>query len=180
MLTRTQKEEQVAELREKLGRASSVFVADYRGITVKAAEELRGSLRGDPDNEYEYRVIKNALLRIAAGEAELEGLTEYFSGPSAVAISYGDPVGLAKLLVDFSKANECFEIKGGLGDGKTVDDREIAVLATLPNLEQLRGQLVGLIQASSTKLVRLLKEPGGQVARLVAARRTSLEEAGGD
>ena len=102
------------------------------------------------------------------------------SGPSAVAISYGDPVGLAKLLVDFSKANECFEIKGGLVDGKTVDDREIAVLATLPNLEQLRGQLVGLIQASSTKLVRLLKEPGGQVARLLEARRTSLEEAGGD
>ena len=180
MLTRAQKEEQVAELREKFGRATCVFVADYRGLTVEALEKLRGSMRGDPSNEYEYRVIKNSTLKLAAGETDMEPLTEHFKGPTSVAISYGDPVGLAKLLVDFSQENEIFDIRGGVVEGKAVSDSEIATLATLPNLEQLRGKLVGLLQAPATKLVRLLKEPGGQVARLVAARRTSLEEAGGD
>lgn len=180
MLTRTQKEEQVVELKKKFDQASSVFVADYRGLSVKAVEELRGSLRGDPENEYEYRVVKNSTLRIAAGETELGDLTQHFNGPTAIAISYGDPVGLAKRLVDFSKANEVFEIKGGFVDGKSLDQADIAVLATLPSLDQIRGKLVGLLQAPATKLARLLMEPGSQLARLVEARRGSLEEAGGD
>jgi large subunit ribosomal protein L10 len=82
---------------------------------------------------------------------------------------------LAKTLVDYAKEHEVFELKGGYLDGRMLDTQEVETLATLPTLETLRGQMVGLLQASATKLARLLKEPGGQMARLVEARRAQLE-----
>lgn len=178
MLTRAQKEDQVSELRDKFARASSVFVADYRGLSVKQVTDLRARLSGG-EGDVDYRVAKNTLLRRAVDGSGAEVLLEHFSGPTAVALSYGDPVQLAKALVDYSKENEVFELKGGYLDGKALGTAEIATLATLPSLDQLRAKLVGLVQAPATKLVRLLKEPGGQLARLVAAQRDKLEESGG-
>ena len=97
-------------------------------------------------------------------------------GPAAIAIAYGDPVSMAKVLVQYAKKHEVFEIKGAMLDGQALGKEEVAQLATLPSLQQLRGQLAGLLLAPATKLVRLLKEPAGQLARLAAARRDSLEE----
>lgn len=176
MLTREQKKEEVAELGEKFARATSVFVADYRGLDVEAQSELRGQLRGLEDAECEYRVAKNTLLKLASEGSDAAVLKEHFSGPTAVAIGYGDPVSVAKVLVKYAKDHEVFEIKGAMLDGKALDESEIATLATLPTLIELRGKLVGLLQAPATKLVRLLSEPGGQLARLVAARKDSLSE----
>lgn len=179
MLTRTQKEEQVASLRDKFGRATSVFVADYRGLTVQQSNELRAKLRGEPDRgDVEYQVTKNSVLKLATSDSPLEVLKECFSGPTAVAISYGDPAAVAKVLVEYAKESEAFELKGAYLDGRALDESEIATLATLPSLDELRGKLVGLLQAPATKLARLLKEPGGQLARLLEARRKSLEPAG--
>lgn len=175
MLTRAQKQEQVDALKDKFGRATSIFVADYRGVSVQEINELRSKLREGGSEEYEYRVTKNSLLKRAVDGTEASVLTEHFEGPTAIAISYGDPVSLAKVLVDYEKAKEPFELKGGFLDGKALDTGEIATLATLPSLDQLRGKLVGLIQAPATKLVRLFSEPGSQLARLMEARRGSLE-----
>jgi large subunit ribosomal protein L10 len=179
VLSRAQKEDQVADLRQRFGRASSVILADYRGLTVGATEELRGALRQDPESESEYHVIKNSVLKHAVKDSDLDVLTEHLTGPTACAVTYGDPVALAKVLVDFQKKHDVFELKGGYLDGKALDSGEIATLATLPNLQELRGKLVGLLVAPATKLVRLLNEPGAQLARLVEARRAALEEAGG-
>ncbi|MDG2336084.1 MAG: 50S ribosomal protein L10 [Myxococcota bacterium] len=176
MLNREQKREVVAELGEKFGRATSVFVANYRGLSVEEVRELRGKLRGNSDDDYEYRVAKNSLLSLASEGHDAEVLKDHFTGPTAVAISYGDPVGLAKVLVDYAEEHEVFEIKGAVLDGKALDKGEVAHLATLPNLLELRGKLVGLLQAPAAKLARLLNEPAGQMARLVAARKDSLEE----
>jgi large subunit ribosomal protein L10 len=178
VLTRAQKEEQVATMREKFGRATSIFVADYRGLDVKQATRLRSELRSAGEGDYEYQVVKNSVLKRACDGADTEALSEHFMGPTAIAISYGDPAGLAKLLVDYSKAHEVFELKGGFLDGKAIDTAEIKTLATLPSLDQLRAQLVGLLNAPATKLVRLLNEPGGQLARLVKAREGALAEGG--
>jgi large subunit ribosomal protein L10 len=179
MLTRNEKEEQVATLRDKFGRATGVFVADYRGLSVGQANDLRARLRGDSaGGEVEYRVTKNSVLRRAASDSPLDVLTETFNGPTAVAISYGDPAALAKVLVGYAKDNEVFEVKGAYLDGRALDGGEIATLATLPTLDELRGTLIGLLNAPATKLVRLLKEPAGQLARLLEARRNALEEAG--
>ena len=180
MLSRAEKKEQVTELRQRFGRASSVFLADYRGLTVLEAEELRGALRADPEAENEYHVIKNSVLKHALIDSDLEPLTEHLKGPTACAISFGEPVALAKTLVEFQKKHDVFELKGGYLDGEALDTGEIARLATLPNLHELRGKLVGLLVAPATKLVRLLNEPGAQLARLVDARRSALEESGGE
>jgi large subunit ribosomal protein L10 len=178
MLTRAQKEEQVEVLKEKLGRATSVFVADYCGLTVIEGNTLRRELRGDQPDESEYSVTKNSVLKLAVADSDAAVLSEYFTGPTSVAISYGDPVRIAKVLVDTAEKVEAFEIKGGFLDGKALTEAEVATLATLPSLDELRGTLIRLVLAPATKLVRLLKEPGGQIARLVDARRGSLEEGG--
>jgi large subunit ribosomal protein L10 len=178
MLTREQKEEQVAELHEKFERATSVFVADYSGLEVKQIEALRGGLRKAEGSESEFRVTKNSILRLASEGGPAEGLKDHFRGTTSIAMSFGDPVALAKALVDYEKDNEAFEIRSGLLDGKVLELAEISNLATLPSLDALRGQIVGLLQAPAGKLARLLNEPAGQMARLVAARKTALEEGG--
>ena len=178
MLTREQKEEQVAELRDKFERATSVFVADYRGLDVPQMEELRGGLRKAEASESEFRVAKNTVLRLATAGGAGEGLQEHFTGTTSIAMSFGDPVSLAKTLVDFEKENEAFEIRSGMLDGQVLDKAEISNLATLPSLDELRGKIVGLLQAPAGKLARLMTEPPGQIARIAAARAKSLEEGG--
>ena len=176
MLTRTQKEEQVAELNEKFSRAKSVYVADYRGLDVAAADNLRQRIRKGGAGDFEYRVAKNSVLRRASADLDVAGLTEHFEGPTAIAISFGDPVGLAKILSDFAKDHEVFELRGGVVDGEVIDTAQIAALAKLPSMDALRGTIAGLLLASATKLVRLVAEPGAQLARLVEARRAQQEE----
>ncbi len=178
MLTRTQKEEQVTDLRDRFARAVMVCVADYRGLDVPTVNALRGDLRQQGEGDFEYRVTKNAVLRRAVADTAAEAITEHFSGPTAVAFSYGDPVGLAKVLVKYDEDHEVFDLKGGFFDGKALSRDELATLATLPSLDELRGKIVGLLQAPATKLVRLLVEPASQVARLVEARRAQIEEGG--
>jgi len=170
VLTRAQKEEQVAELREKFGRATCVYVADYRGVDVQSVNQLRRRIRKEGAGEFEYRVTKNSVLRRAAADTAVAEVVQRFQGPTAIAISYGDTVGLAKILVDFAKEHEVFELKAGVLDGKAFEPAEIGRLATLPSLDELRGRIVGLIQAPATKLVRLISEPGAQLARVLAAR----------
>jgi large subunit ribosomal protein L10 len=170
VLTRAQKEDQVAEFKEKFGRATCVYVADYRGVDVTSINALRGRIRKEGAGDYEYRVLKNSVLKRASEETVVASLAERFAGPTAIAISYGDPVGLAKILVDFAKDHEIFELKGGVLEGNALEPGEIGTLATLPSLDELRGKLIGLLQAPATKLVRLISEPGGQIARVLAAR----------
>jgi large subunit ribosomal protein L10 len=170
LLSRAQKEEQVAELREKFGRATCVYVADYRGVAVENVNQLRRRVRREGGGDYEYRVTKNRVLKLAADGGRAAALAPQFRGPTAVAISYGDPVGLAKILCDFAKDNEKFTLRGGVLEGAAIAPDDIAKLATLPGLDQLRGKLLGLLLAPATKLARLLVEPGAQLARLTAAK----------
>ncbi len=178
MLTRTQKQEQVADLKDKLARATGVFVADYRGLSVRAVNELRSKLRA-PGTDFEYRVAKNTLVRRAIEGSQVAEFAQSFQGPTALALAFGDPVPLAKILVDYAKQHEVFELKAALVEGRALDRQEIATLATLPSLEGLRARLVGLLQAPATQVVRLVAAPGAQLARLVEARRRRLEEEGG-
>lgn len=178
MQTFQQKQDAVADFKDRFGRANGVFVADYCGIDVEAVSGLRGSLRTVGEGLYEYHVVKNSILRRAAEGSDAEVLVPHFSGPTAVAFSYGDPAGLAKALVGFAEDHEVFEIKGGLLDGRALDTGEIATLATLPGLDELRGKLVGLLQAPAQKIAAVLQAPGAQLARVVDARRAQLEEGG--
>jgi large subunit ribosomal protein L10 len=179
LLTRAQKQSEVSELGDRFQRATSVFVAHYRGLTVAHVDALRAKLRSEGQGAFEYRVAKNTLIRRAVAGSPGEALLEQLSGPTAIAFSFGDPARLAKVLVDYAKDHEVFQLRGAVVEGRALDTREIATLATLPSLEHLRAQLVGLLQAPATKLACVLAAPGGQIARLVSARREKLEAGAG-
>jgi len=179
VLTYAQKRQAVEALRERFDKAGTIIVADYRGLDVPSVNTLRSQLRSEGEGQYEYLVVKNSVLKRAAAGGEVELLAEHFQGPTAVALSYSDPVGLAKVLVRYAKDNEAFEIKGGLMDGRVVGLDEIGTLATLPGLDELRGTIVGLLQAPAQKIAAVLQAPALQLARVMDARRAQLEESGG-
>ena len=176
MLNYAQKQEQVAELKEKLGRASSVVVADYRGLDVFAVNALRAKLRAT--GSCEYRVVKNSILRRASEGTGVASIAAHFKGPTALALAFGDPVALAKVLVDFAKQHEVFQLRAGVLEGKALDKTELATLATLPGLNELRAKLVGLLQAPAQKLVMVISAPAAQLARVTEARSKKLAESG--
>jgi large subunit ribosomal protein L10 len=180
VLTITQKKQAVAELRDKFARAKGVFVADFTGLDVEAVNQLRRNLRAEGDGGYEYRVHKNSLIRRAAEGSRVEPIADYFVGPTALAISYGDPVGLARTLVSYAKQHQAFALRGGWVEGRAIDTREVEVLATLPSLDQIRAKLAGLIRAPAQKIAMVLCAPAGQLARVVEARRAAMEESGGE
>jgi large subunit ribosomal protein L10 len=180
VLTLAEKKEAVAELRDKFARAKGIFVADYSGLDVEAVNQLRRGLREEGDGGYEYRVNKNTLMRRAAEGSDVESIVEHFVGPTALAISYDDPAGLAKALVNYAKEHEAFELRGGLLEGRAIDTNEVKTLATLPSLDQIRAKLAGLLQAPAQKIAMVLCAPAGQLARVVEARRAAMEESGGE
>jgi len=166
----------VNELKQKLGRATSVIVADYRGLDVFAVNALRAKLRAT--GSCEYRVVKNSILRRACEGTGVASIASHAKGPTALALAFGDPVALAKTLVDFAKQHEVFQLRAGVLEGKALDKSEIATLATLPSLSELRARLVGVLQAPAQKLVMVLSAPAAQLARLAEARSQKLSEGG--
>ncbi|WP_125714436.1 50S ribosomal protein L10 [Companilactobacillus kedongensis] len=139
-----QKEALVTEVAKNLKGAKSVIVVDYLGLTVEQATEMRAELR---EQGATMQVIKNTVLRRAAEEAGLEGLEEFFVGPTAIAYSEEDPVGPAKVAAKFAKDVDAVEIKGGIIEGKAASLEEIQALATLPNREGMLSMLVSVLQA---------------------------------
>lgn len=133
MLSRAQKQEQAEEIKDKFSRATCVYLADYRGIDVESVNRLRRRIRAEGAGDFEYRVVKNTVIQRAAAETDMAGISGHFEGPTAVAISYGDPVGLAKILADFADEHDVFEIKAGLLEGTPIEADEIRKLASLPS-----------------------------------------------
>ena len=138
------KAEQVDAVAEKMKAAASIVVVDSRGLTVEQDTVLRRTLR---ENGVEFKVIKNSILTRAAEKAGLEGLSEAFSGPSAVAFSNEDVVAPAKVLADFAKDAENLEIKAGVIEGKVSSKEEIQAIASLPSRDGLLSMLLSVLQA---------------------------------
>lgn len=165
-MNRDNKEQLVSELAGKLGTAKAAFLADYRGLNVEQLNKLRGELRGAGA---EYRVVKNTLLRLAAKGTEVECLSGYLEGPTAIAISSKDPVAPAKILADFAKANAKFELKGGALGGKALTARDIQALAELPSREVLLGRMLGSFSAPATNFVGVLAAVPRSLVQVLAA-----------
>lgn len=163
------KQELVAEMHDKLSRAQAVFLADFRGMNVGQATELRNELR---KANAEYKVVKNTLLEIASKGTDKEGLNQYYAGPTAIALCYDDPVAAAKVLSRFNKeAATPFVLKAGVLTGKTINVAEIQALADLPSREVLLAKMLGSMQAPASNFVRVLAAvPGGFVRALDAIR----------
>ena len=159
-------------MKDELDSSTSVIVTHYSGLTVNESEELRSEMR---DNGAKFKVTKNRLTKLALEQTQFKDLADLFTGPTAIAYS-DDPVAPAKVAVSFEKKLENFKIIGGGYNGEKIDLEKINFLATLPSMDELRGKILGIISAPAQKIALIMKEPAGQIARLVSAQSKSLEE----
>jgi large subunit ribosomal protein L10 len=162
---RTQKEELVSTLRDKLNDSSLIVVTQQSGLTVAEVTDLRSKVR---EAGAEYKVMKNTLARLSVAGTKNEEITSLFNGPTALAYS-ADPVAAAKAVVDFSNDNDKLKVVGGIMDGQFLDASGVVALSKMPSLDELRGKLVALLVTPATQIARITKEPAGQLARVIGA-----------
>jgi large subunit ribosomal protein L10 len=149
-MPKPEKIEAVEKIKGKFSNAKGIVLADFTGLTVAEANDLRRKCR---EAEVEYLVVKNTLARIAAREAELADLEEYFQGPIAVAMSQTDSVAPARVLAEFRKAVQKPVFIGGFVDGRLYPPEEIRRIANLPSREGLLAQVIGAVQAPMAQMV---------------------------
>jgi large subunit ribosomal protein L10 len=164
-MDRSQKADLVAELKNVFAETSVVVVTRNLGLTVAQSTDLRLKMR---DAGAQFKVAKNRLALIALDGSRYQPIGDLLKGPTALATSI-DPVAAAKVAVDFAKTNDKFEIVGGAMGDTVLDVNGIKALAALPSLDEMRGTLIGLIQAPATKIARTVAEPGAQLARVFGA-----------
>jgi len=162
---RSRKEELVAELHRTFEDTHLLVVTQQNGLTVQEVTSLRNQLREEGAS---FHVTKNRLAKIALKGTKFESLESIFTGPTAIAVS-ADPVAAAKVAVDFANKNDKLTIVGGALDDKSLDVDNVVALAKLPSLDELRGKIVGLLQAPAGKIVGVLQAPSGQLARVFGA-----------
>ncbi len=148
--------QQVEVLSEKLGRAKAVYITEYLGLNVEDITTLRQEFHA---NDVEFQVAKNTLLKLAAKNNALEGLDQYLSGPTAIALSYEDPTSPARVLKKFTKDHDLPEVKGIVFDGDVLDGSEFKRIADMPTKEELLAKLAALLQSPMTQLMWALKSP---------------------
>ena len=164
-MDRTEKQNLVASLKGTFEGANLVVITRQSGLTVAESTQLRRQIR---EAGASFKVTKNRLARLALEGTKFAELAPMFTGPTAIAVSQ-DPVAAAKVVVNFAKANEKLVLVGGALDGKVLDINAVKSLAALPSLDELRAQLVGMLQTPATRIARVLNAPAGQVARVLAA-----------
>jgi large subunit ribosomal protein L10 len=171
------KERLVADLTERLKSTETLLVADYRGLTMPQIDELRTKLL---EHGARFAVVKNTLTRRAAEAAGTDTLLALLEGPTAIAFleSDGDPVAVAKALVDTARETRVLELRGGMLEGRPVEPGEIESLAKLPPADVLRAQVLGAIAAPLTGIVGLFTAPLQDLYGLLDARIEQLEAQG--
>lgn len=164
----------VAEVNETAGNALSLVIADARGVNVTDMTELRAKAR---EQKIDLRVVRNTLAKRAFEGTDFECVSDVLTGPSLFGFSMEDPGAAARLFKEFAKTNDKFEIKALSVSGQLLDEAQVDVLANLPTLEQALGQLVSVMIAPVSKLVRTLNDVPSKVTRVVAAVRDQKQEA---
>ena len=168
------KQQIVSEVNQAASSALSAVLADYRGVSVEDMTALRKNAR---ENKVYLRVVRNTLLKRAVADTEFECIQEVLVGPTILAFSQEDPGAAARVLKDFSKENDDFEIKALSVGGQLMDASQIDVLAKLPTVDQARSMLMSVMLAPVTKLARTMNEVPSKVTRAVAAVRDQKQDA---
>ncbi len=161
-MPRPEKIEAVENLKTKFSAAKGIVLADYTGLTVSEANELRRKCRAAG---VEYRVVKNTLARIAVKEAEIADLDKQFDGPIAVAMSDADSIAPARVLADFRREFQKLTFKGGYVEGRLFSPEQIREIASLPPREGLLAQIIGAVNAPMGQIVWTLE---GMLRNLVS------------
>ncbi len=152
-MKREEKQQVISEMKDVFNSAALVVVAINKGITMAETTELRRNVLNDGAN---YRVVKNRLAKLALAGTPCEAMADLLVGPTALAYSE-DEISAAKAVCKLAKASDKYEIAGGIMNGKYIDAKEVNAIATLPSLDELRGKLIGLLQAPGSQLARVTK-----------------------
>jgi large subunit ribosomal protein L10 len=172
---RKEEKQQIAEdLRDRFSKVAIIVLTDYKGLSVTAMNDLRRKLRAE---EIEYQVVKNTLLTRASEDTDVALIKDYFKGPSAIALSYDDPISPAKVLSQFAKENDKLEIKVGVMNGQVLDANAIRALAKLPSREVLLGQFLSALNAVPVSFVRTIAAVPRSFVGVLAAVRDQKEAA---
>jgi large subunit ribosomal protein L10 len=162
---RAEKRDVVTALHDVFAATGVIVVAHYAGLSVAAMTRLRRDMRSAGA---QVKVAKNRLAKLALEGTDAKGIADLLRGPTCLAYS-ADPVTAPKVAVKFAKTNDKFVILGGAMGATVLDPQGVNTLANLPSLDELRGKLIGLIQAPASKLARVLNAPGAQLPRVFAA-----------
>ena len=168
----SKKKKIVEALHERLSKSKIVILTDYKGLDVAAITKLRRSLK---EADAEYSVVKNSLLNLASEDTDVALLKEHFKGPSAIALSYNDPVAPAKVISEFAEDNEKFEVKIGAMDGRTLQLEDIKALSSLPPREILLAKVLSAMNAVPSSFVRTLNEIPRQLLYVLQAIKDQKE-----
>jgi large subunit ribosomal protein L10 len=169
-----EKKKIVEDLHDRFSRSKVVIATDYKGLDVETINDLRRKLR---DAGVEFRVVKNTLLSRASEDTDVALIRDHFKGPSAIALSYDDPVAPAKVLTDFAKDNKKLEIKIGVLEARVIDLDRIQALASLPSRDALIGQVLSAMNGVPTGFVRTLSAIPGQFLNVLQAIKEQKEAA---
>ena len=166
MMNKESKKNYIEEMKKVFSSSDSVMIAQYQGLNVTELDDLRKQLR---DKGILFKVTKNRITKLAIKESPVKDLEKYFTGPTAAAMS-SDPIATAKILTKFAKSHSKLKIVAGFMDGKVLDEKEVAIIATLPSLEEARAKIVGILATPAQKLVSILLAPGSKIAILARAK----------
>jgi large subunit ribosomal protein L10 len=167
-MDRAQKQATIETLKGVFADAGAVVVTHNMGLTVAEMTALRGRLRTEGAT---YKVVKNTLAQKALVGQDSETGSSLFTGP--VGIAYApDPVSAAKVITQYAKENDKLVVIGGMMGATVLDETGVKALASLPSLDELRGKIIGLVQAPATKIAGVLQAPAGQLARVFNAYAT--------
>lgn len=166
-----EKTETVEGLKDRFSRATVTLLAEPRGLSVAEVSELRNKVRA---LDGEYKIAKNSLTKRAIADTSSAALSDQLQGQTALVFGYGDPIAVLKEIVDYIKENEeKLDVRGAVLAGDLYDEAGVRKLSKLGSLNDVRGNLLRVLSAPSTQLVRLFSEPGGQIARVLQARADS-------
>jgi large subunit ribosomal protein L10 len=164
--SKAQKEAMLAEYSEWLNQSQAVILVEYTGLKMKDLDVIRARAR---ENGGEFHIVKNTLAKLALEKAGYSVPADYADKSTAIGFAYKDVAAFTKALTEATKGMEAVKVKGGFLDAKVLSAEQVKSLASLPPLPVLRSQLLGVLQAPASKLVRTLAEPGRSLACVVKA-----------
>lgn len=166
-ITKTRKDDLIAQYADWAKRSQALFVTQYTGLNMKAVDELRAKVR---EAGGEFHVVKNTLASLALQQAGIDLPGEFFTGSTAICFAFKDAPATAKVMTEIAKASEFVTIKGGSLDKRAISADGVKALADLPPLPVMRAQLLGVLSAPASKLVRTLAEPARGLAAVFQAK----------
>ncbi len=173
-INKERKDKLVAQYKELIGQSNAIFVTEYAGLSVKDLQNLRKDVR---EANGAYYITKNTLLKLALRESDMPELADLLTGQVAAGFALEEAPTLAKALVNYAKSDEKLVLKGGLIGSDILSADQVKALAKLPSLDQLRGQILGLISAPAQNIVSILTNGARQVVNVVDAYAKSEETA---